>query len=890
MCNKAEMKHAIRQKWEEIMKKTVEKPKDHLKIRTRWKMAAECIILSGLLLACGSVPPKSGNISADNQSDISSENPSSDNNTPAKDALTTENPSKDTPSTNTPDGNTQSAGTSSENASDISDGKDAKDSIPAQSDSMPIKGMENLEKYINIEDIKEPGLRYLRLMQSWCDMPHDGTFVLNGWNEEEQAVAERLCSAAGKTVCWIVSEDFNQDGRREAFAYVCDLKAPDGIEIWFAADDGTVQQLEESNDFYYPSCIRLPGNTFLQCDLLGADNVSSYLYEVEKNQAKPSDLDCFAGVEQLENGRVCVTCKDYDLWSESGHYGEKTADASSNPTFKYYYYYYDKNNFHEYSGAAVTEEEFCQYENGLEILNTIRTDGGIVKDIYYFADGRMIVNCMEDKVEYYGKSEKTPYKNNYYLQIPILSEGEDGFRLAWDDSLNIEELRNKTDSGEYGIFAGYGIYRPVFMEQFAEYPDYQSPFNYYKEKYSNLKKSDLAIYEIDSALSENPKRIEILATGEDMEGISRHNLIFSFTEQYLAASRAKIKNEENQMNIEIGALLGLPEGKTAIGIWIGDEYICSGSLQPYISYDAIGFVGTAYAYMEYSTYYNRLTFMDNEDARFTKKFTAAAAVKIHAFAEAAGLNQPEESMEIVSPGTYRTEQEYLVDLNGDGKKESLFYGQGSLLIDHKDYRAVMSYRDNPDIDFFFLWDIDPEDGILEIGIWMHGPSSDECTFLYWYDGETLRLAGCIEGPWQKQYDSDIFFDGEGGLQTTCRLSILQTWWAPMSFCLDEEHQLVQVPQKLYYPIPIHEEVHAYTLLQPVRLYKTMDASSDFELIQAGEQLALLATDNENFVLIETGSGIEGYLYLKDGFKIENPEGGYYETWASEIIEGLIFAD
>lgn len=52
----------------------------------------------------------------------------------------------------------------------------------------------------------------------------------------------------------------------------------------------------------------------------------------------------------------------------------------------------------------MTEEEFCQYENGSEILDAVKECGN-VEEIYYFADGRMIVNYVEDGVildELYG--------------------------------------------------------------------------------------------------------------------------------------------------------------------------------------------------------------------------------------------------------------------------------------------------------------------------------------------------------------------------------------------------------------------------------------------------------------------------------------------------------
>lgn len=50
------------------MCKTVKKSKNYLKRKARWKIAAECMILSGLLLACKNVPPAADNTQADDMS------------------------------------------------------------------------------------------------------------------------------------------------------------------------------------------------------------------------------------------------------------------------------------------------------------------------------------------------------------------------------------------------------------------------------------------------------------------------------------------------------------------------------------------------------------------------------------------------------------------------------------------------------------------------------------------------------------------------------------------------------------------------------------------------------------------------------------------------------
>ncbi len=91
---------------------------------------------------------------------------------------------------------------------------------------------------------------------------------------------------------------------------------------------------------------------------------------------------------------------------------------------------------------------------------------------------------------------------------------------------------------------------------------------------------------------------------------------------------------------------------------------------------------------------------------------------------------------------------------------------------------------------------------------------------------------------------------------------------------------------LYYPMSCSEEGYPYTLLESVCLYEAMNTTSDSAVVDVGIKIAFPATDNKQFVMIETEDGTQGYLYLENGNRIEMPEGGYYER---DVIEGLNFA-
>lgn len=377
----------------------------------------------------------------------------------------------------------------------------------------------------------------------------------------------------------------------------------------------------------------------------------------------------------------------------------------------------------------------------------------------------------------------------------------------------------------------------------------------------------------------------ILATGEDLEGISPNNIIFYFTDAF--KKQVEEKNaallEEGKLSDTAGRVLGADKNIYDIELWIADECIYTGNLRKYLGYEEQDFM-TAGSWEEDSPYYGVLTLMDDGGASVDATAYREVSKKLHAFAQEAGLVMETEPIVLTEPGRCRTEQEYLVDLDGDGTKERILYGQSSLLINGVNYIEQMNYRDNPATDCFYLWDIDPQDGQLEIGIWSYGPSNDDHTHLYSYNKESLEYIGLLPGA------ADMaVLDGNGKIRVNCRLGILQTWFADMDFCLDENHQLALVEQELYFVEAPGTEEYRYTLLSPVRLYETMDEHGNYSILEAGAQMAFPATDDQCFVQVLTEDGKKGYLYLLDGNKLENPDGGDY-NWAWDVIEGLCFAD
>lgn len=400
----------------------------------------------------------------------------------------------------------------------------------------------------------------------------------------------------------------------------------------------------------------------------------------------------------------------------------------------------------------------------------------------------------------------------------------------------------------------------------------------------SLTPSDLTIRIADNAGTQARGTAgQILATGEDLASISRNNIIFRFTDEFTRQAEERnrlLQEEDNCSESAAGRVLGVEKNVYDIELWIADECIYSGNLRNYLSYEECGFMSEDWDYYVDSPYYRALTMMDDGGLSVDPIAYETAAAKIHAFAKATGLEDTSEPITVTELGACRTEQEYLVDLDGDGGMETLFYGQASFMVDGKNHMDQMKYRDNPEQTCFYLWDFNQDDPYLEIAIWNYGPSDDDYMDIYYYDGKELKYAGYLPGA-----ATMVTSDGKGMVCAYGRLGILQTWFSYMDYQLNENHELEQIEPQMFYPD--QEEEYRYTLLQPIRLYEAMDEKGAYDVLEAGVQMAFPMTDDRNFVQIRIEDGRTGYLYIADPGGIEMPEGGYYE---GDVIDGLNYAD
>lgn len=251
------------------------------------------------------------------------------------------------------------------------------------------------------------------------------------------------------------------------------------------------------------------------------------------------------------------------------------------------------------------------------------------------------------------------------------------------------------------------------------------------------------------------------------------------------------------------------------------------------------------------------------------------------------------------------------DLNGDGKTDEIYADTTNaapdgtpkitaLKINGADYTDSLYngtgfYSNNPDEARWALTDIDVSDGMLEIALMDYGPSDDDVTDFFRWDGTAVTYIGQVSGflytpsvkPDSPGYDvADITFAGDGTVHSYVRLSVLQTWFASCDYRLGADGRLAVVPQELYYPVG--GKTYPVTAQKDVYVYAKNDLSAAKTVLKTGGTLTVTASDNAEWVLCKSAEGADCWLHLSNnGQMIDTPSGAQY---SGDALDGLVFAD
>jgi len=224
-----------------------------------------------------------------------------------------------------------------------------------------------------------------------------------------------------------------------------------------------------------------------------------------------------------------------------------------------------------------------------------------------------------------------------------------------------------------------------------------------------------------------------------------------------------------------------------------------------------------------------------------------------------------------------------VDLNGDGKMETIVYEVQSsddihmevlFLIYDSEGNLCMATEtenereawENPLSEGYFLMDLDSTDDYLEVAILDEGPSSDPKFYITRCDGVNQIYMGEVftDTPYDK-----LKVRGDGKITGSGRLSILQTWGAPFTWVVEGD-SIRLLEEEWYYPYVNSSIEKNVKQIAPVTVYEEADLeAASMEVLPSDEVVTFGMTDNKNWVQFFRGDGISGWIYLEDGFYMES---------------------
>ncbi len=264
-----------------------------------------------------------------------------------------------------------------------------------------------------------------------------------------------------------------------------------------------------------------------------------------------------------------------------------------------------------------------------------------------------------------------------------------------------------------------------------------------------------------------------------------------------------------------------------------------------------------------------------------------------------GCSKEEENIEVTNDQdktgieqieTSKTDNQVIkyFDLNNDGVKDKVIL----TLEDNNNNKYALQVNDliihtsgdNIEPNFNIV-DIDLNDKYLEIAVSEYGPSGDDATAFFYFDGSKIIPTGKIEGFFgvRYSYGNDILgkmkINGSGNILTRTRGKILQTWFYEDEYKLSEEHLMVNVPKDLY---EMNTEVE---VIKEISLQKSRNDAAESLTLKPGEKVTILKCDNDKWCSVRNAKGEIGWFAVEDFDIIKN-----VGLHAFEVFSGLCYAD
>ena len=241
------------------------------------------------------------------------------------------------------------------------------------------------------------------------------------------------------------------------------------------------------------------------------------------------------------------------------------------------------------------------------------------------------------------------------------------------------------------------------------------------------------------------------------------------------------------------------------------------------------------------------------------------------------LNRDNGFMQIVPMGETCT-----VDLNNDGTKDIITYNATtsnieeygttveSFTINGGDYKYTL-YLSNqgihiqdPDLDWYYITDINTRDSYKEIAILDHGANGIPYTYFIRFVGSGTYCLGYVP-----YFPDDFCFEikGDGSIESAYDLQLLPNYQASALWLSGSDQRLssnltMHEPDLFY--LYDDQYVNDMTQLKDLKLYTTRSlTASTIEAKASDYAVTFTQTDDEHWVYMKRADEVEGWIYMED---------------------------
>ena len=287
-------------------------------------------------------------------------------------------------------------------------------------------------------------------------------------DNSETLLYQRLKDNVTDEILCFVPDDFDNDGEKEAFAFVGHLSDDGENATWdgipYFINNKIIQKLSSDTrygysvdrDWYMKGCreIELGKNKGVVFTLYYASTSIDEIYGLKNGNLIRYRIPNTKGKLQVTENFITLIVDAYDAsWEEIN-------DDRCGHTWKPYYFFWNDgiNNFSEYGGIEITLDQLNQLKDVSNVVNEYKNNGYNIYNILYRANG--IININFEKIEEPDIIQQSEYKyqimiNHLYKNITL--------HIKYDTKNLLQDEIIENNSG---------IYLSAINPQIAVYPDF----------------------------------------------------------------------------------------------------------------------------------------------------------------------------------------------------------------------------------------------------------------------------------------------------------------------------------------------------------------------------------------------------------------------------------